>query len=111
MDRPLLPVLANDVGGRLFVVLWGGMAASSMAPAGPAGLRPALVLALIGTCSLGLGLVQLFAIAGVGWMVLDGFVAHSYGDLAFADTDLALLAVVLLVAVTAAAVSGNVARR
>ncbi|RNL80112.1 hypothetical protein [Nocardioides marmorisolisilvae] len=105
MEQPLLPVLAHHLGGRLFVVLWGGMAAASVS-AGPADVRPALVLGLIGACALGLPLLQVLAVAGVGWLVLDGFVAHSYGDLAFGGSDLALLPLVLLVVGLAALVPG-----
>jgi len=109
MEPPLLPVIAHHLGGRLFVVLWGGMAAASIG-AGPTAVRPALVLALIGACAAGLPLLEVLAVAGVGWMVLDGFVAHAYGDLSFRGSDLALVPVVLLV-VGAAAVPGAAAHR
>jgi hypothetical protein len=110
MERPLLPVLAEHIGGRLFVLLWGGMAAASIG-AGPAGVRPGLVLVLIGACALGLPLLQVLAVAGVGWLMLDGFVEHSYGDLAFAGADLALVPVVLLTAAVGALASGTGVRR
>ena len=110
MDRPLLPVLAHHVGGRLFVVLWGGMAVASVG-AGPAGVRPALVLVLVGACALGLSLPGLLAVGGVGWLVLDGFVAHSDGDLSFSRPDLALVPAVLLVVAVAAGLSGAGVRR
>lgn len=105
MEQPLLPVLAHHVGGRLFVVLWGGMAAASFG-VGPAGTRPALVLGIIGACALGLPLIQVLAVAGVGWLVLDGFVEHSYGDLAFGGADLRLVPAVLLVVALASVASG-----
>jgi len=111
MERPLLSVLSRHVGGRLLVVLWGGMAAASLGAVGPSGARAALVLGLIGACALSLPLPGVLAVAGVGWLVLDGFVAHRYGDLAFAGSDLALVPVVLVVAAAAAALSGAGARR
>ena len=91
------------MGGRLFVVLWGGMAAAP--------LGSALVLGLVGACALGLSLPGVLAVAGVGWLVLDGFVAHRYGDLAFTWSDLAWVPVVLVVVAVAAALSGAGARR
>jgi|SRR5690242_5248410 len=109
MEPRLLPVISHHVGGRLFVVLWGGMAAASVA--GPSGVRPALVLGIIGASAVGLPLLQVLAVAGVGWMVMDGFVAHSYGDLAFAGSDLLLVVVVLVVAAVAATLTGTRSHR
>jgi hypothetical protein len=78
--------------------------------AGPVDVRPAMVLCLVGACALGLSLPGQLAVAGVGWLVMDGFVAHRYGDLAFGPPDLALVPVVLLVVAIAAVARAGVRR-
>ena len=67
----------------MFVALWGGLALVLVCRA--IGLAPwltaAAVVVLVGACSLGQHALRALAVALTGWLVIDGFVVHRYGEL------------------------------
>lgn len=83
---------------RLFVVLWGGMALVDVARHAHAThpLQVLLLAALVGLCCLRQPVGPALAIAGLGWLVVTGFVVHRYGDLAWSGSaDLTRLGVIV----------------
>jgi len=76
-------VVLHGLGGRMFVALWGGLAVVSVCRG--IGLNAweqgAAVIMLVGACSLGLPGRSASLVAVTGWLVIDGFVAHRYGQL------------------------------
>ena len=79
--------MLHGLGGRMFIALWGGI--TLVLGCRALGLAPALtsgaVVVLAGGCCLGQRRAQAVSIAGTGWLVVDGFVAHRYGELGFSQ--------------------------
>jgi len=79
--------MLHGLGGRMFIALWGGIAVVLGCRA--LGLAPVLtsgaVVVLTGGCCLGQRRAHAVPIAGTGWLVVDGFVAHRYGVLGFSE--------------------------
>jgi hypothetical protein len=98
------PSVVRIPGGRLAATLWGGLAVVDLATLAhsPAYLDLGLVAVLVGAASLrmrtGTGLANAF----IGWLLVDGFVTHRYGELGYAGPpDLARLGLLVAVAVLA----------
>ncbi len=91
-------------GIRLGVVLWGGLAVIDVARVAGVpsyGVLGALTV-LVAMSSVGMRTRTALAAAGIGWLLVDGFVVHRYGVLGFdGNPDVARLA--LLVGVATAA--------
>jgi hypothetical protein len=103
VEQTLLRTTGNSLSGRLFLTLWGGLATVDVArPTGSSLLTGALVIVLAGCCAIGQSVPAAAAIATTGWLVLDGFVQHRYGELGFAPSSWWLLAAVLAVVLTVA---------
>ena len=105
-------VVLQGVGGRLFVALWGGLAVVLTSRA--VGLTPsqstAAVVALVGACSLGLRAAAAVAVAVTGWLVVDGFVMHRYGQLGFDGQLLLVLVAAISLALTVSTITRKAAR-
>lgn len=107
MEPDLLAMTARTLGGRLFVALWGSIAVVDVAGHAFGGLLAACaVVALVAACDVRQTVLAAAAIAGTGWLVLNGFVLHEDGELAFGSTSWWLLAVVLVVGVGVALCTG-----
>jgi hypothetical protein len=102
MEPALLRATGRSAGGRLFVALWGGLLVVDVSrPAGNL-LTSGLVVVLVACCGIGQSVGAATAIAGTGWLVINGFVEHEYGELGFDPTSWWLLAAVLVVVLTVA---------
>jgi len=112
MDQQLLRVTWHSLAGRMFVALWGGLGAVDVVrPAGVAAAA-AVVLALVAACGVGQSAVGATALAVMGWLVIDGFVLHRYGELGFgASSWWALLLALLVVLAVARGTARPAARR
>ena len=89
---------------RLFVVFWGGLAVVDVARAAdaPDSTQIGLLAVLVAACCLGQGRGTTLAVAGVGWLVVTGFVVNDYGELTFTDpADAARLVLLGLVGLVA----------
>ena len=102
------PVPWADLAGvRIGVVLWGGLALLDLArvAAAPAYVGLAAVAVLVTVSAVGTRLRTAALAAFVGWLLVDGFDEHRYGQLGFRpehDTAvLALLAGLALIATRA----------
>lgn len=85
--------------GRVFVVVWGGLALVSLAQAvgAPDGLAGVLLGLVVAGCCVGLTPVQAPPVALTGWSLLNGFVLGSLGQLGWhGPADLGWLAALLL---------------
>lgn len=103
MEPTLLRSTGRSLPGRLFLTLWGGLTIIDVTrPTGSSLLAGVLVAVLIGCCAIGQSVPAAAAIATTGWLVLDGFVQHRYGELGFGPTSWWILAAVLMVVVTVA---------
>lgn len=103
MEPDLFRATGRSPAGRLFIALWGGLAIVDLSRPGGALLAGSLVFALVAACATGQSWLAAGAIAGTGWLVVNGFVEHRYGELGFGPTSWFLLAVVLIVTLTVAA--------
>lgn len=102
MENDLFRTVRRSAGGRVFVALWGGLAVVGLSrPAGGL-LAGGLVLVLTAGCAAGQSLLPATAVAGTGWLVIDGFVQHQYGELGFGPASWWLLALVLSAALAVA---------
>lgn len=107
MQPTLLRWSGRSFAGRLFLSLWGGLAIIDVTrPTGSRLLAGALVAVLVGCCAVGQSVPAAAAIATTGWLVLDGFVQHQYGQLGFGPTSWGILVAVLVVVVTVAMRTG-----
>jgi hypothetical protein len=90
---------------RLAFALWGGLAVLDLArlvDAAPL-LQLTLVAALVAACSRGVRRPTALCLAGIGWLLVNGFVVHRFGQLGFAGIgDLACALLLVGVALTAA---------
>jgi hypothetical protein len=103
MEPALTHATVHSLGGRLFVTLWGGLALVDLArPAGGGLMAGGLVVGLVAVCGVGLSVLAAAAVSGTGWLVLNGFVLHQYGELGFGATSWGLLAAVLVVGIVVA---------
>jgi len=99
MQPALLRATGRSLAGRLFLALWGGLALVDVSrPSGSRVLAIALVLVLVACCGIGQPLAGAAAIAATGWLVVDGFVQHEYGELGFGNASWAVLAVMVVAA-------------
>lgn len=89
---------------RLLVALWGGLAVVDGIHllGGPVLLQVAAVTALVAVCSARTGRLTALAIAGIGWLLLNGFVVNTLGELHWQGAADALRAGLLLVVALAA---------
>jgi len=111
MEPALMHTTVHSLGGRLFVTLWGGLALVDLTrPAGGGVIACALVVGLVALCGVGLPVHAAAAVAGTGWLVLNGFVLHRYGELGFGATSWGLLAAVLVVVLAVAVRTAGVRR-
>ena len=108
MEHDLFKTTRNSPSGRVFVALWGGLALVDVGRPGGGLLTGTLVVALTAACAVGQALVPAAAVAVTGWLVIDGFVQHRYGELGFAPASWWLLALVLAAVL---AVAARTARR
>jgi hypothetical protein len=89
---------------RLFVVFWGGLALIDVARLAhaPSLWQITLLAALVAACCLSQRRGTALAVAGVGWLLVTGFVVNEYGELHFTGPAdglrLAILAIVALAA-------------
>src|SRR4051794_14365293 len=101
MGQTLFRATGRSLGGRLFVALWGSLALVDVSRlSGSRVLAGALVVVLVACCGVGQGLPAAAAIAVTGWLVVDGFVQHEYGQLGFGHTSWAVLAAMAAAALT-----------
>ena len=102
-------VVLHGLGGRMFVTLWGGLAVVLVCQG--IGLTAwqsgAVVVALVGACSLGLPGRSAVFVAVTGWLVVDGFVAHRWGQLGL-DTRMVW---VLIATLATALISSTITRK
>jgi hypothetical protein len=102
MEPALLRATGQSLGGRLFVALWGGLLVVDLTrPAGGL-LTGALIVVLVACCGVGQSLLGAACVAATGWLVINGFVQHQYGQLGFGTTSWWLLGAVLAVVLTVA---------
>jgi hypothetical protein len=81
----------------MFFALWGGLAVIDLTRPAGGMVAGAAVVMLVAGCGVGLQPMAAAIIAGIGWLLLNGFVQHQYGELGFGSTSWALLALVLVV--------------
>jgi hypothetical protein len=96
--------LADLAGIRVGVVLWGGLALVDVRSATHAPPYAALVAiaVLVTVAAVGMSIATALVEAGVGWLVVDGFVLHSLGVLGLDGMPgLALLGLLVALATTA----------
>jgi hypothetical protein len=100
-------VVLHGLGGRMFLALWGGLALVLVGRAIGLGawLSTGVVVALVGACSLGLQAFASVAVAVTGWLVVDGFVEHRYGQLGFDSRTLWVLIAALALALTTSSIT------
>jgi len=109
-------VVLHGLGGRIFVALWGGLAVVSVCRG--IGLNAweqgAAVIMLVGACSLGLRGRSASLVAVSGWLVVDGFVAHRYGQLGLGSRMvwvlIAMLATALVISTTTSTITRKATR-
>jgi hypothetical protein len=89
--------------GRVFVALWGGLALVDLGRPTGSVVSGALVLALVAACGVHQSWPAAAAIATTGWLVIDGFVQHQYGELGFGPESWAVFALVLSTVLAVAA--------
>ena len=104
MEHDLFRTTRHTPAARVFVALWGGLALVDVSRPGGGLLAGTLVVVLTAACGIGQPPLAATAVAVTGWLVIDGFVQHRYGELGFAPASWWLLALVL------AAVLGVAAR-
>jgi hypothetical protein len=95
---------ASFAGVRLAAVLWGGLAVVDVAQVAGAPSYAVLgTLAMLVTASsIGCRTGTALGAAGIGWMVVNGFVVHHFGVLGFDGTpDVARLLVLVALALVA----------
>jgi hypothetical protein len=111
VEHDLFRTTRNSPSGRVFVALWGGLAVVDVSRPGGGLLAGALVVVLTAACSVGQPPLSAAAVAVTGWLVIDGFVQHQYGELGFAPASWWLLALVLAAVLGVAARTGRRADR
>ena len=100
MGQTLFRAPGRSLAGRLFLALWGGLALVDLSrPTGSRVVAGALVVILVACCGVGQPVPAAAAIAVTGWLVVDGFVQHEYGQLGFGHTSWAVLAAMAVTAV------------
>ncbi|MFN8196636.1 MAG: hypothetical protein U0R80_20390 [Nocardioidaceae bacterium] len=79
--------LAASLPGRLFLVLWAGLAAAGVGAAtgAPAVVTGSSVLLVAAVSAWRLTPTGALVVAGVAWLVLNGFVENTAGRLAVSD--------------------------
>ena len=104
MTTHVLSTTAHHIGGRLFAVLWGGLAVVDVARPvlGTVGCA-LLLLGLIAVCGSGQTPWAAVATGVTGWLVIDGFVQHPYGELGFGPPSWILLGVAVVAVLAVAA--------
>jgi len=83
---------------RPLLALWGGLAVldgGRLLGAAPL-VEVAAITALVAGCSYGVGRLVAVCVAGIGWLLLNGFVAHQFGQLGFVGLGDVVRAVLLL---------------
>jgi len=105
-------VVLHGVGGRMFVALWGGLAVVLVCRAigFTAWQSGAAVVVLVGACSLGLPGRSAVLVAVTGWLVVDGFVAHRFGELGFSSRMVCVLIATLATALIASTTTRKATR-
>lgn len=84
----------------MFVALWGGLALVDLAGRAVDGLVAGLlVVALVAICDVRQPLLAAASISATGWLVINGFVLHPYGELGFGTASWWALAGVLTVGI------------
>lgn len=83
--------------GRALIALWGGLAAidATQSLSEPM-VQLGAVTAVVAVCSLGVGRGAACVVAGIGWLLVNGFVVHGFGQLGFVGVGDVLRAVLLL---------------
>jgi hypothetical protein len=90
---------------RPLVGLWGGLAVLDLCRLldAAAWAEVCAVAALVAACSVGVGRLVAVSVAAIGWLLLNGFVVHHFGQLGFVGaTDLVRGALLLAVGLLAA---------
>ena len=83
---------------RPLIALWGGLFVldvGRVVGAAPLAQIGAITVLVTG-CSYGVGRLVAVCVAGIGWLLLNGFVAHQLGQLGFAGTGDVVRALLLL---------------
>jgi hypothetical protein len=91
--------LADLPATRPLLALWGGLAVldvGRLVGAAPT-VQVAFMAVVVAACSYGAGHILAVAVAGIGWLLLNGFVAHGWGQLGFTGGGDVVRAAVLLV--------------
>jgi hypothetical protein len=99
-----VPSLVQLSSARLAATLWGGLALVDLGRLAhaPSYVDLGLVAAMVAAASLRMRAGTALAAALVGWLLVDGFVTHRYGELGYAGpADLARLALLVGVGILA----------
>ena len=107
------PPIAHLTGIRLGAVLWGGLAVIDVwRPTGaPSYVALGAVAVLAMVSSVGMRTGTAICCAGIAWLVVDGFVVHRAGTLAWTGpADLGRLALLLTLTILATRVHPRVHR-
>ena len=92
----------------MFIALWGGLALVDVAGRAVDGLVAGLlVVALVAACDVHQPPLAAASIAATGWLVINGFVLHRYGELGFGPASWSILAGVLVVGIGVALGTGR----
>jgi hypothetical protein len=103
MEPDLHRFVCGSLAGRLFIALWGGLAVVDVSRPTGRLLTGALVVVLVAICGVGQSRPGAAVIATTGWLVINGFVQHRYGELGLGAASWALLGLVLAVVLVVAA--------
>jgi hypothetical protein len=89
---------------RPFLALWGGLAVVDLGRVAGTTFtwQFAAVTLLALACSVGVARAEAVCVAGICWLVVNGFVVHDLGQLGFSGSGDVVRAVILLAAALAA---------
>lgn len=111
MQSSLTQMTAHSLGGRMFFALWGGLALIDVTRPAGALVAGTAVVVLVAGCGFGQQPLSAAVVAAIGWLLINGFVQHRYGELGFGSASWAVLALVLVVGLVVSLRTSRPARR